>query len=222
MIAATINSTAASEFFTQDVGEPENGHPPTPVPPKPKPKPVEQPLKGATEKTKEWFLNSFEPEEREMATQFCMELGWIMPNEGMKDLPLRFIPVSKQQLASFRECLGLWVKDGKINNPYLPNAYDKEPDVPHATQPEHDDGSVDYVPPEEADAWRQFPMPFGKNAGVNLEDLEKPYLYGLWRNYTVEKEYKGKPKKPETIAKDQTFRDMLDLAGKHYEFTKKD
>ena len=183
---------------------------------------MEQPLKGATEKTKEWFLNSFEPEEREMATQFCMELGWIMPNEWMKDLPLRFIPVSKQHLASFRECLGLWVKDGKINNPYLPNAYDKEPDVPHATQPEHDDGSVDYVPPEEADAWRQFPMPFGKNAGVNLEDLEKPYLYGLWRNYTVEKEYKGKPKKPETIAKDQTFRDMLDLAGKHYEFTKKD
>jgi hypothetical protein len=65
-------------------------------------------------------------------------------------------------------------------------------------------------------------MPFGKNAGIALEDLEKNYLYGLWANYTVETEYKGKPKKPETIEKDTQFRLMLDLAGKHYEFTKKD
>ena len=51
---------------------------------------------------------------------------------------------------------------------------------------------------------------------------KKNYLFGLWANYTVETEYKGKSKKPETIAKDKTFREMLDLAGAHYEFTKKD
>jgi hypothetical protein len=133
-------------------------------------KPVEQPLKGATEKTKEWFLNSFEPEEREMATQFCMELGWIMPNEGMNDLPLRFIPVSKQQLASFRECLGLWVKDGKINNPYLPNAYDEEPDVPLKTT------EVAGVSDEEM--WYDIIVPIPRKGMKRDEYLKNPDTIG--------------------------------------------
>jgi hypothetical protein len=63
-------------------------------------------------------------------------------------------------------------------------------------------------------------MPFGKNAGVLLGSLAKNYLYGLAMNYKVETEYNGKPKKPETIAKDTLFRQMLDDAARHYEFTK--
>lgn len=65
-------------------------------------------------------------------------------------------------------------------------------------------------------------MPFGKNAGVLLEDLEKNYLFGLWANYKVETTYKGKPRNPEKIESDRQFRLMLDLAGNHYGFTKKD
>ena len=76
--------------------------------------------------------------------------------------------------------------------------------------------------PQEGEAWREFPMPFGKNAGTKLEDLDKKYLYGLWANYEVETEYNGNAKKPETIEKDKLFRSMLDDAGVHYEFEKKD
>jgi phage recombination protein Bet len=72
----------------------------------------------------------------------------------------------------------------------------------------------------EAEAWRTFPMPFGKQAGVLLADLDKKYLYGFWANYEVETEYEGKPKSQQQIAKDTLFRAMLDEAGKHYEFTK--
>lgn len=79
------------------------------------------------------------------------------------------------------------------------------------------------APPDpQAEAWREFPMPFGKNAGVKLEDLEKSYLFGLWANYEVETEYNGKPKKPETIERDELLREMLDAAGEHYEFVKPD
>lgn len=75
------------------------------------------------------------------------------------------------------------------------------------------------APPQGDEAWRIFPMPWGKNAGKPLAQLEKNYLFGLWANYTVETEYQGKPKRPESIAKDRTFRLMLDQAGEHYEFS---
>jgi hypothetical protein len=209
MISATINSTAASEFFTQDMEEP----PPANVN-KPVPKKEPEKQKEATATTREWFLKELGEANVQAATQFCIELGWIMPNEGLVELPLRFVPTSRKQYDSFKECMGIWMRDGKVGNPYLPNHFEgpKAVEVPR--------GEVDE--PGDQDAWRQFPMPFGKNAGIALEDLEKNYLYGLWANYTVETEYKGKPKKPETIEKDTQFRLMLDLAGKHYEFTKKD
>jgi hypothetical protein len=205
MISATINSTAASEFFTQDMEEP----PPANVN-KPVPKKEPEKQKEATATTREWFLKELGEANVQAATQFCIELGWIMPNEGLVELPLRFVPTSRKQYDSFKECMGIWMRDGKVGNPYLPNHFEgpKAVEVPR--------GEVDE--PGDQDAWRQFPMPFGKNAGIALEDLEKNYLFGLFKNYKVETEYNGRPKKPETIAKDQKLRDMLDLAGVHYEW----
>ncbi len=55
-----------------------------------------------------------------------------------------------------------------------------------------------------------------------LGEVEKNYLFGLWANFTVELEYKGKPRKQEKIDVDTKLRAMLDLAGRHYQFTKKD
>jgi hypothetical protein len=79
----------------------------------------------------------------------------------------------------------------------------------------------DAEPAGDDEAWKDFPMPFGKHAGVCLADLDQKYLYGLWANYTVETEYNGKPKKPDTIRKDKAFRTYLDEAGEYYQFTKK-
>lgn len=70
--------------------------------------------------------------------------------------------------------------------------------------------------------WRSFPFPWGKHAGTKLGDMEKKTLYGFWANYKVETEWNGKPKKAETIAKEQKLREMLDAAGVHYQFTKKE
>lgn len=66
--------------------------------------------------------------------------------------------------------------------------------------------------------WRAFLMPWGKQKGTPLAELEKKYLFGLWANYEVETEYNGNPKSEEQIAADTKFREMLDEAGKHYGF----
>jgi len=78
------------------------------------------------------------------------------------------------------------------------------------------DANIDCHSPDAP--WRVFPMPWGEKKGTPLAKLEKKYLFGLWANVTVETTYKGQPKKPETIAADTKFREMLDEAGKHYEF----
>lgn len=220
MIAATINSTAASEFFTQDIEEAEKpeAHPPPPPPPQPKPAVTSTKLaikpKAATDKTREWFISEI-GDLREKATQFLIDLGWIMPNESLEEIPLRYVPVSKgegSQLEAFKHNLGTWCQDGRAEKPYPANP---EPEPTKTNKLKNDLTTED-------EAWRTFPMPFGKNAGIALGDLEKNYLFGLWANYTVDKEYKGKPRKAESIEKDEQFRAMLDLAGKHYDFTKKD
>jgi len=74
--------------------------------------------------------------------------------------------------------------------------------------------------PTDAEPWRAYPMPWGKNKDTPLGQLEKNYLYGLVMNYEVEREYNGQPKKEEWIAKDEEFRRMLDAAGAHYGWQK--
>lgn len=76
--------------------------------------------------------------------------------------------------------------------------------------------------PKDEEPWRAFPMPWGKNMGTPLGQLEKNYLYGLVMNYKVEYEYNGQPKREETIAKDEEFRKMLDAAGVHHDWLKGD
>ena len=68
------------------------------------------------------------------------------------------------------------------------------------------------------ETWRTFVVPWGKNAGKALDKLPKNTLFGFWANFEVETEYNGKPKKPETVAKDRAFRAALDQAGIHYNF----
>lgn len=74
--------------------------------------------------------------------------------------------------------------------------------------------------PKDAEPWRAYPMPWGRNKDTPLGQLEKNYLFGLVMNYEVEYEYNGQRKKEETIAKDEEFRKMLDAAGVHYEWIK--
>jgi hypothetical protein len=139
----------------------------------------------------------------------------LMPNEEIEALPLRFVPATTGQMKALSEKLTEFGNGERATAAFPaypePAATKKPVEVPRDPKPATD--------PE---AWRIFPMPWGDNAGVCLEDLDKPYLYGLWANYKVEKEFRGKPKSKADIEKGEIFRAMLDLAGEHYQFKKND
>lgn len=153
---------------------------------------------------------------RNLVTTYFEQVGQIMPLETVEELPLRFVPATQKEMRLLAQAIAAFESGEEAKPAFAPHPPQAQPDKPIEVPRDKAE------PQDDQDAWRTFPMPFGKNAGVALEDLEKNYLFGLWANYTVETEYNGKPKREETIAKDTKFRQMLDLAGQHYEFKKKD
>ena len=161
---------------------------------------------------------------RDIVQNFLMDAGLILPTESPDDLPLRWVATSKAEVSALSAAVDAFAGGGEAKMPYaahggpaLPTKEKKAIEVPRDPEPE----VVNDVDGDDA-PWRKFPMPFGKNAGTPLGEVDKKYLFGLWANYTVETEYNGKPKKAETIAKDRQFRAVLDQAGEHYKFEKKD
>lgn len=169
---------------------------------------------SATEAHKARFLEilndqaSLAPDLLSIAREFFEKVGAILPNESLSDLPLSHCPVSPEQKDALIKAIdGFGAgEEARMPFPLNPTAILK----PKAAGKADDQGEV----------WRNFPMPWGNNAGKLLGDLDKKYLYGLFANFTVEETYKGKPRPQEKIDADKRFRLMLDLAGKHYEFKK--
>lgn len=232
LVAAAINATNTSELWTQDIEDMGENVPaaprtaeapkaaPTPTPaPKPSPQVNGAPAKArvATQETLKWMIKGLLAEEgqpnRRIATEYFQKVGQILPSEVIEDLPLHYVPVTKAELNQLQNCVVNFEAGGDAVRAFDPHHDDSSPPPPPAAAAPTPD-------PKPDEAWRTFPMPFGKNAGTPLAELPKNYLFGLWANYTVETSYRGKPKRPETIAKDETFRAMLDLCGAHYQFTK--
>jgi len=170
------------------------------------------------------------------ALDYAYDQGWLLPpakdfpGEPLEALTLTHVPRSRGQadriLAEIQAKM-----DGDVapqtplpagaaqagagasgppstSTPANQNAPNRQPDGKTGpSEPEHHKAE-----------WYVFPMPWGKFAGTPLGDLEKKYLYGLWANFEVETEYNGRPKKVETIERDEQFREMLDIAGEFYEF----
>lgn len=230
MIAATINSTAASEFFTQDM-EPDAKPPPEKPPPKKASEKDEIVLTKKVPPTPQRLLDKFiknldENQLREKATQFLIDLSWLFPDAPLEKLGFAYVPNSKDQYVAFIHKLTEWSVTGKAEKPYPPNQ-------PTETKPPAETKPIevprDPVPDcNSPDApWRSFPVPFGRHAGTKLADLDKAALYGFWANFEVKDFFLGadgqtKRRTPQKIAADQQFRDMLDAAGAHYQFEKKD
>jgi len=216
LIAATINSTAASEFFTQDM-DPENTPappaPPAAVPPKkPKSFSVEECRKSMVDKLTKMNL-------QDDCYSYLVSVGWMLDTETLATLEPRYVPRNPDQWDLLMRGLGQFIKDGVAEIPYDPI---EEP------PPEKPKKSNAPTGPSEDEPWRSFPMPFGKFAGVPLSEMDKGQLWYWWNTYEVEETFQpkdgGPPKKlkPTTVAKNRKFREMLDQAGQHYQFKKKE
>jgi len=239
-VDATITATAASDIFTQDIGDAETDeNPPTPAKASPKPPPnaqkppakVSQPSAGGpdtpgfAERCKAKFLERIGKAMMEpYAWLWGVEAGLIMDNEVLADAQADKFPTTTAefeaatlQMEAIRKRWSDEQKDAyeKVvlnHERFLAEQAEK---AKKATKTET--GFV-IKPKPEQEPWRNFPVPFGGSAGVLLGNLDKKKLWGWWANFKVETEYNGKPKAPGTIARDQQFRAMLDAAGAHYEF----
>lgn len=131
----------------------------------------------------------------EYAIAVLVDHDILLPTELLEDFPIEKLPTS-QGVAK-----GLLDEIRARSGAGTP---------PPATKPAANVGGTE--------AWRSFPMPFGKNAGTPLGNLAKNYLFGLWVNFKVETEYQGRPRPRAKIDADTKLRQMLDEAGKHYQF----
>ena len=177
----------------------------------------------ATEKTRAWFLGEMRKRFKDLdILQWACDDGppyRLMPDERLEDWPLDRVPTTRGLLdMAVKRCaefLGI--------EPQTPGAASQPPSTSAAPPSDASKANVGAnkaksEPAHHSEPWHRFPMPWGKQAGTPLGELDKKYLFGLWLNYEVETSYNGKPKKPETIAKDEEFREMLDCAGEHYKF----
>lgn len=152
LVAAAINATNTSQLWTQDLDD--NGEPPAPpankpsskAPPaksnarqpdlpntqaKPKTEPAPRPT-FATEASRAWLIRKFA--DVDVATEFFIKLGQILPTETIQDLPLRFVPINMEQtnllLAQFKK-----FEDGEaVAQPFPPNK-EPEPATPPKKEP---------------------------------------------------------------------------------------
>lgn len=187
------------------------------TPPKTPPTPL-----AATPEQRLKLIDSL-AEAADLALEYFQKLtdpSVLMENDTLADLPLWAVPTTAKQFEALKAKIADFGNGNAPVHAYPPNpeaipskAKAKPVEVPRDAQT---------ATPEAGEEWRTFPMPWGKQAGTPLEELEKRYLYGLWCNYKVETEYNGRPKKPEQIANDELFRKHLDAAGTYYKFEKKD
>lgn len=151
----------------------------------------------------------------------------LMPNESLEDLPLRFVPATTGQMRDLVEKIKQFGAGIPAAHAFLPHP---EPEGEAPKTPARAPAKPIEVPrdanldPNSPDApWRSFPVPFGKEAGTPLAKLDKKVLFGWWANFEPKETWEDKQgtvraTAPDKLGRDRKFREMLDEAGKHYEF----
>ncbi len=174
--------------------------------------PSAPPAQVATEEQRQRWIRELK-RRGEYAVGYCRDKEWLLPPAGdfpgepIELLEARHVPTTKRAaVAILAELDSLLPEDFVITN------------APPATAPQPAQSEPDHHDTD----WYQFPVPFGKDAGKMLGELEKNTLFGWWSNFTVEREYKGKPRPKDKIETDRTFRVMLDKAGVFYKFEEPD
>lgn len=174
----------------------------------------------ADEADKVKFIKLLE-NDREKSTQFCIDLAWLMPNEPLKDLPLKFVPVTQGEFNKFIALRNKWEETGVAEKPYPSHI---EPEKAKAKEPEEEDtdgdassepwyGVIVPIPHkgEKRDEYLKHPDTIGSLYEARHDDEEaRKRLWGFINHY----EPKGWTKKDGTpmppSKTDIKFREALD------------
>ncbi len=120
-VDATITATAASDIFTQDVGDEETRleddkmpqdapAPQTAITPHPEPTNTPQAKEThpkavyANDSTRAWMIQRLEACRRE-ATEYFQKCDQLLDTEGLEDLPLRFVPIDGKQMLALTKAI---------------------------------------------------------------------------------------------------------------------
>ena len=174
---------------------------------------------GFADRCKAKFLKAMDGPMGPYAWGWAVNNGVIMDTEVLADGEAAKFP---QSLQDFEKATTAMETIRKTWTNHQQEVYEKAVllhEAESAKKPTKTETGFEIKPKKEQEPWRMMPVPFGQDAGKLMGDLDKKKLWGWWANFKVETEYKGKPKNPSTIARDQQFRAMLDAAGAHYEFT---
>lgn len=154
--------------------------------------------KTATDATRKWMLKQLATVcgfSVELLHDYAQARGWISAGADLDEWPLDQVPTGKGALTV----------------------------LAHAIESFRDGDAAAEAAPAEDETWRAYKVPFGKNMGVPLEELDKKTLFGWWANFEVTTAWENKEgvtvERPKSdIVRDTEFRAMLDLAGQHYQF----
>jgi len=182
----------------------------------------------ATEKTRAWFLAEMRKAfEDKVILQWACDAGppyALRPDESLDDWPLHLVPTTKAGLAEMvRKCsVFMGIEPTRPAEPQkpagAPSAGPSAPPASGASQAKPAGKAGQSEPAHHSEDWYQFLVPFGKDKGCMLGELDKKTLFGWWANYQVETHWNGKPLGKERIEANRNFRVMLDHAGVFYKF----
>lgn len=229
-VDATITATAASDIFTQDVGDAESDENTQEEPPKqPAKQPTPQrtqpvktaptqpqevkkatteqvlPPKEATEATKAWFLDQLRSvySDEDIKT-FFEKKAFIIPTEKIEDVPLRFVPISRDQMARFSAEMAVW----EVGSP--PASFDEEePEFFKVviTIPRRGMKKVEYDKQPDTIGSLYRAMKAG-------DETAQSRLFGIAHNFEVKKTWTGNDnkehaRKPSEVLADEDLRTAL-------------
>ena len=141
-----------------------------PQPPAPKAK---APIKMATSNTRAAALNRLGCQEDGPAKTalhgYLVALGWLDSDKAVEQWPMRFVPISAEELEALRVGLAEFSQNGVAVRPYAPHGLDPSTIAPKPS----DAPKADQAPA--LPSWCDFVMPFGKK-GVTLGKLKPEEL----------------------------------------------
>ena len=190
-----------------DATPPPSASTPTPAPPPVPPPKAKAKLKEATANTRSAALARLGCQEEGPAKNFLhsylVALGWLENEKSVEQWPVRFVPLSAEELEAVRAGLTEFSTNGVSVMPYQPHGLD-----PSTLQ------STPVDPPKPAVAeWKKFIVPFGLAKGHALGDLPADDLEWYLKNFQVREVVDGNPVPPESIASQKALRAALDEAA---------
>ncbi len=186
MIAATINSTAASEFFTQDMEEPSvadharKSDPKKPDAPKfaPAPKATETiKLKPPTAATRVWMIDQLTKAGlHDIAVEYFQKVinpTVLMPQEGLSDVPLKFVPNCHPEMSMLITRVKEFANGDQAGHPFPPHndAEDAHPPKPAAA-------SLPKGPLKDPEWWRDIIVPVPPKGVKRADYMVNPETIG--------------------------------------------